>query len=544
MNHKGFKIVHVNTRSISKKIELLNQLYNESDILCCSETWLDNRVPDSLVNIDGMKIFRNDRIVDIIDYNVHIIGGGVCIYVAQKWADFTQCVSDRSYVTKDFEIVALTINKPNLKKMFVACIYKPPRGKVENLIKFISPQIDKYQKENHEIWILGDFNIDLLKRDNTMTVALNCFIKKSGLETIIKTVTRPNVKGGSCIDHIMTDCRYVLESGVLDDFVSDHYSIFAIRKKTRESHVMINRKVRDYRAFDEKNYSNLLKGQNWDRYIASQNPDEQWEIILGYVREILSIMCPYKRVNTRKKVTPWLTPEIYKAIREKKALVKKYKMGKDPSVFKELKIKRNYVNSLIEKSKSEYIQTTLHIYTKKPKKFWKLIKDLIDNEDSADITSYIFKYPNRDEEISRNLVPNYLNDYFVNIAGMTRDANTNIAQNYETCYNDVNNVFDFLPPTLDELYGYMFDIDVNTASCIEGVNAKLCKLTLDTIPDKFLHLFANSLFFGVFPTSWTVSYVTLIPKNGEKTLPNNWRPISQTILYAKILEKINPRSSL
>ena len=32
--------------------------------------------------------------------------------------------------------------------------------------------------------------------------------------------------------------------------------------------------------------------------------------------------------------------------------------------------------------------------------------------------------------------------------------------------------------------------------------------------------------------------MTLIPKCGDKSLPGNWRPISQTIIFAKILEKI------
>ena len=107
----------------------------------------------------------------------------MCIYVAQKWVDYTQCISDKSYVTKDFEIVTLTISKPNFRKMFIACIYKPPKGNLDNLIKFITTQIDKFQKENHEIWILGDFNIDIFKRDNLMTVAINKF-KKSWVYAI------------------------------------------------------------------------------------------------------------------------------------------------------------------------------------------------------------------------------------------------------------------------------------------------------------------------------------------------------------------------
>ena len=180
----------------------------------------------------------------------------------------------------------------------------------------------------------------------------------------------------------------------------------------------------------------------------------------------------------------------------------------------------------------------LRTNTRKPKKFWKLIKGLIDNDDSADITLFVFKYTHRDEIVTRGETPDFLNEFVVNIAETTRVTNANIDHEYDACYDNIDSNFDFMPPSLDEIYGYMIDIDVNMSSCIEGVNAKMCKVTLDSIPETFVHLFANSLFQGIFPISWTLSYVTLLPKNGEKTLPNNWRPISQTIVYAKILEKI------
>ena len=37
---------------------------------------------------------------------------------------------------------------------------------------------------------------------------------------------------------------------------------------------------------------------------------------------------------------------------------------------------------------------------------------------------------------------------------------------------------------------------------------------------------------------WSVGYVNSIPKGGDLNMPGNWRPINQTNLYAKILEKI------
>ena len=113
-----------------------------------------------------------------------------------------------------------------------------------------------------------------------------------------------------------------------------------------------------------------------------------------------------------------------------------------------------------------------------------------------------------------------------------------LRRNYVNCYHDVNTQCDFEPPALEDLYGYMTDIDVSSSSCIKGVNSKVCKIMLDTIPEKFRHLFANSLFHGKFPNAWTCAIVTLIPKDGDKNRAVNWRPISQTIFFAKILEKI------
>ena len=51
------------------------------------------------------------------------------------------------------------------------------------------------------------------------------------------------------------------------------------------------------------------------------------------------------------------------------------------------------LNSKIDEAKAVYIQTTLNQTVKKTKKFWKLIKGLIDKDDCADITAYTFTNP-------------------------------------------------------------------------------------------------------------------------------------------------------
>ena len=146
---------------------------------------------------------------------------------------------------------------------------------------------------------------------------------------------------------------------------------------------------------------NTLLDKNWDNFNTSTDPDIRWEIILSYVLDILSVMCPYKKVQTHKTPTPWLTPEIYRAIRKKKLLVKLHKKDRDLIVLRQLKIKRNFVNSLIEKTKASYIIEMLKANKKKPKRFWKLLQNLKDNNECVDITSYSFKKMNSEENVEK-----------------------------------------------------------------------------------------------------------------------------------------------
>ena len=290
MSHKGIRLLHVNTRSIFKKLALLNTLYNRMDVVCCTETWLDDRLPDSLIRLDNMKIYRCDRKKGINDYNVHIVGRGVCIFVNEKWSDYTKYMKDFSNVMIDYEIVTLTITRPNFRKLLIACVYKPPKGKIENCIKFLKDLVVHFQNLNYEIWLLGDFNTDLLRRDDIHSIELLRFIRQTGLKQLIEGITRPNKRGGSCIDLIMSDCIYVQESGILDDLVADHYSVYCVRKKKREHRTIITKMIRDYSNFDENDFGILLTNKDWEVFDNLLDLDRQWEIIIQYVMSILTVM--------------------------------------------------------------------------------------------------------------------------------------------------------------------------------------------------------------------------------------------------------------
>jgi exonuclease III len=69
-------ILHLNIRSISHKLGHLNSFVHDFDILCFTETHLDNCVSNTNLSLDGFNnIIRKDR---------NCFGGGVMIYMSNQ----------------------------------------------------------------------------------------------------------------------------------------------------------------------------------------------------------------------------------------------------------------------------------------------------------------------------------------------------------------------------------------------------------------------------------------------------------------------------
>ena len=129
-------------------------------------------------------------------------------------------------------------------------------------IEFLQQIIAKREHNSKEIWILGDFNIDYLQRDCPTMILLNNVLKKAGLKQLIEQITRPNKKGGSCIDYIITNSNFVHDAGITDDYITGYHTVYCIRKKDREHHEKEIQTVRDYMKYNHDDFNVLLTNSN------------------------------------------------------------------------------------------------------------------------------------------------------------------------------------------------------------------------------------------------------------------------------------------
>lgn len=81
MGYDRFKICHVNCQSLMAHFDEFSMFFERSryHVICLSETWLNPKIPDSMIRLPGYYLVRNDRI--------ERQGGGVALYIFRTRSD-------------------------------------------------------------------------------------------------------------------------------------------------------------------------------------------------------------------------------------------------------------------------------------------------------------------------------------------------------------------------------------------------------------------------------------------------------------------------
>jgi exonuclease III len=201
-----------------------------------NETFLDSSISDHEINIDNFILFRRDR-------NRH--GGGVALYIHKDLKPtsvnltvYTECV--------------WAIIKCNHTKFIVGSLYRPPDSKVD-YYESICNDLDNIFAMSHDIIVMGDLNYDCFKPSDFEK--LRNFENSDHLSQLITEPTRKTTTSSTIIDHIYTSKSVqVINSGVLNVTLSDHYPVFAVISGTKPQSKPIIIRKRCYNKFNIDNF--------------------------------------------------------------------------------------------------------------------------------------------------------------------------------------------------------------------------------------------------------------------------------------------------
>ena len=525
----------MNCRSIFKKLPEIDILFRGIDFLMCSETWLDNRYNEHLIQLSGKCCFRTDRSYNNTNTKK---GGGVAIFVNDNWANYVTIDNNSTFSNVDLEIVTLLIDRPNHRKLTISCVYRPPKSNQDNTYNELTRVLKYLSTLNREIWVGGDFNWDWNRRNHEQLQRVKNLLWRSNLHQLINGVTRPLTTGGTCIDWLITNCDNVAFSGVAADMISDHLRVFAVKKKCRNRHLKKRLLTRSYKKFDKDSFVQLLLNSAWATYFDQSDPDELWNILYTNITDILSIMCPLKYKNVFVNKPDWLTQDIMELMNQRNYYVKLAKERGAEIYYKLSRFLRNKCNKIVNSAKGKFIRDKLHENKKHPKRFWREIHSLLSSKKDQNAYQELID-PETDELCAVGTESGVINTYYANIGSKILRNHTGVEpwdHGTDRRYNMGGFSFDEIDA--GELEFVLSNIEIGKSSGMENISSNVLKICFTTLLAHLTHVYNCSIRLGRFPTQWATGTITPIPKCGDSKLVSNWRPIALVPLPGKVMERL------
>ena len=98
--------------------------------------------------------------------------------------------TDLNVQTKDYESIWVEISNDKSKNIVCGCIYRHPMYQQADFLEYMDSTLHKITKENKEIYLCGDFNIDFLQTDTEKnSTDFYALLSSNGLLPYIVVIT-------------------------------------------------------------------------------------------------------------------------------------------------------------------------------------------------------------------------------------------------------------------------------------------------------------------------------------------------------------------
>ena len=264
------------------------------------------------------------------------------------------------------ESVFIEIINEKGKNTIVGCIYRHLKLAIDKFNnQFLSPMLEKVSFESKEVYLMSDFNINLLNYESNKETAdfLNNMHSNS-LVPYITLPTRITPRSKTLIDNIFfNEINEAALSGNLVTDISDHHAQFLITPKILENNPNKVTLRRSYKNFNNELFKNhLLKTDRESLLKTNLNDvDLSFEQFLLKLNN-LDMHAPFKysKRKNEKHDQPWITNGTANSIRKKNNLHKKLCRAKEPGRKEELhnlyKAYKNHVTNFSRRSKDSYFK--------------------------------------------------------------------------------------------------------------------------------------------------------------------------------------------
>ena len=317
-------------------------------VLAVSETWLNDDSAE-LLSLPTYKFLYRNRLFKQ--------GGGLGFFIKDNLTFIIR--DDLCPVSSGFECFVIEIIRRKQHNILIFAIYRPPNLNPMDFIDSLTCSLIAAQKlaKNKHIYVVGDFNINLLAGD-VQNIGSNFYNSLMSINffPLINKPTRITEFSATLIDNIFTNYIQKHFSGIIYSDISDHLPIFCACHDTFSVANHFNGNINN--NFSQKNLHALniaLSQIEWSSVIETSDVNEAFGNFVDIFKSTIEQYCPPVHPKLKRLKYPWITPGLIKSLKTKNKLYRKFL--KNPSEDNRIKYTKhkNYFTFLKREAEKRYI---------------------------------------------------------------------------------------------------------------------------------------------------------------------------------------------
>ena len=436
-------LFHLNSRSLNKNFsnicDFLSILKNDFSVIGISETWLNDHNISPLICLNNYNLLEKHR---------ENRGGGVCMFVKNDLTYHKR--EDLSLFNIFIESLFIELKVNGYKNnILIGIIYRPPSTSIASFIENLNYIISKINGENKQCFIMGDFNINILKESSSNFLTT---IYSNGFYPLITKPTRVSHTSSTLIDNIITIVSQsnAFLSGVLITDLTDHFPVFC-KSLIHDASDKKNLKTRNYSQTNINSFVSKVANIDWSIVYDEYDVNNAYDVFYYKLSTLYDECFPFvQQKNRKRKRHPWITNGILTSIKTKNKLLRI--SLKQPSYVNKLNYRsyRNKLNHVIRIAKKKHFSLKFKELSHDPKGTWSVINNLLNKGKNKSNISDCFTDGDNNVH-DPNVIANAFNEYFVNI-GPSLAKNIHSHSSANDYLDDANkcSMF-FFPVTQDEI---------------------------------------------------------------------------------------------